>query len=252
MTNQKLSQSYQLKSKKKKVNTRELEVAPSGNWVGKQHQKLLIHHHRPQSWNTSPNEPLFPSVSLSGHGDEKSKYTWDTSPSISPHWPGTMQCGLNSNPSSHLAWNADSLAFGVQCWVIRLLFSIASSLWPWLYAPMSCQLLRKGREEKSLAPRVLERSQKQAPPYSQWQGDLAASQKFHLLLVQPNGIFLQGKYVVGKDNNLVIPSLMELDQKLAGSELVGIHGVQQDALFSFNCHILPVELRRHWAPNLRQ
>lgn len=71
------------------------------------------------------------------------------------------------------------------------------------------------------------------------------------VLVQPNSIFLQGKHIVSKDNNLVIPPFMKLDQKLAGSEFVGIHGVQQDAFLCFDCHILSVELRRHRAPDLR-
>lgn len=68
--------------------------------------------------------------------------------------------------------------------------------------------------------------------------------------VQSNGILLQSKHVVSKDDNLVIPPFMKLDQKLASSEFVGIHGVQQDPFLGFDCHILPVKLRRHWAPNL--
>lgn len=44
---------------------------------------------------------------------------------------------------------------------------------------------------------------------------------------------------------------MKLDQELAGSELVGIHGVQQDPFLCFDCHILSVELGRHRAPDLR-
>lgn len=70
------------------------------------------------------------------------------------------------------------------------------------------------------------------------------------LLVQPNGIFLQGEHVVSKYNNLVISPFMKLDQKLASSEFVGVHGVQQDSFFGFDCHILPVKLRRHRAPDL--
>lgn len=82
-------------------------------------------------------------------------------------------------------------------------------------------------------------------------GILDQKMRRHHSLVQPNGIFLQGKYVVSKDNNLVIPPFMKLDQKLAGSEFVGIHGVQQDPFLCFDCHILSVELGRHRAPNLR-
>lgn len=110
----------------------------------------------------------------------------------------------------------------------------------------------KGREQRPLDPREFLRAYRDRNlSYSQWEGDLEATQNFQLLLVQPNGIFFQGKYVVSKDNNLVIPPFVELNQKLAGSEFVGIHGVQQDSFLCFDCHILPVELRRHRAPNLR-
>ena len=81
-------------------------------------------------------------------------------------------------------------------------------------------------------------------------GLLRPTLTFQFLLVQSNGIFLQSKHVVSKDNNLVIPPFMKLDQKLASSEFVGIHGVEQDPFLGFDCHVLPVELRRHWAPNL--
>lgn len=81
-------------------------------------------------------------------------------------------------------------------------------------------------------------------------GLLRPTLTFPFLLVQSNGILLQSKHVVSKDDNLVIPPFMKLDQKLASSEFVGIHGVQQDPFLGFDCHILPVKLRRHWAPNL--
>lgn len=68
--------------------------------------------------------------------------------------------------------------------------------------------------------------------------------------VQPNGIFLQGKHIVSKDNNLVIPPFMKLDQKLASSKFVGVHGIQQDSFLGFDCYIFPVKFRRHRAPNL--
>lgn len=105
-------------------------------------------------------------LSLLGHSDEKSKYMWETSHSILPFWPGTIQSGLNYNPSSHLAWNIDSLAFAVQYRVIRLLFSTTSSLWPWLYATISCHLLRKGREQKSLDPRVFLKGHRNRHPHT--------------------------------------------------------------------------------------
>lgn len=45
---------------------------------------------------------------------------------------------------------------------------------------------------------------------------------------------------------------MEADEKLASTELVGVHGIEQDALLRLDGHILSVKLWRHRAPHLRQ
>ena len=70
-------------------------------------------------------------------------------------------------------------------------------------------------------------------------------------LVEAYGVFLQGKHVVSKDNDLVITPLMEANEKLASTKLVGVHRVKQDALLCLNGHILSVKLWRHRAPNLK-
>lgn len=112
-----------------------------------------------------------------------------------------------------------------------------------------------GSKTRSLDPkRSLGASRKkQAPSTGSHREDklaLEATLTFQFLLVQSNGIFLQSKHIVSKDNNLVVPPLMKLDQKLTRSEFVGVHGVQQDSFLGFDCHIFPVKLRRHRAPNL--
>lgn len=71
------------------------------------------------------------------------------------------------------------------------------------------------------------------------------------LLVEANGIFLQGKHVVSKDDYLVIAPLVKANEKLASTELVGVHRVEQDALLRPDGHVLSVKLRRHWAPHLK-
>jgi len=71
------------------------------------------------------------------------------------------------------------------------------------------------------------------------------------LLVEANGVLLQGKHVVSKDHNLVITTLVEADEKLAGAELIGVHCIKQDALLRLDGHVLPVKLWRHRAPHLK-
>lgn len=70
------------------------------------------------------------------------------------------------------------------------------------------------------------------------------------VLVEANGIFLQGKHIVSKDNDLVIAPFMEANKKLASTEFVGIHCIQQDALLCLDGHIFPVEFWSHRAPHL--
>jgi len=70
-------------------------------------------------------------------------------------------------------------------------------------------------------------------------------------LVQADGVFLQGEHIVSKDDDLVITPLVEANEKLTSTELIGIHGVKQDALLCLNGHIFSVKLRRHWAPHLK-
>lgn len=71
------------------------------------------------------------------------------------------------------------------------------------------------------------------------------------LLVETNGILLQGKHVVSKDDDLVAASLVEADEKLASAELIGVHRVKKDALLRLDGHVLSVKLRRHRAPHLK-
>lgn len=70
------------------------------------------------------------------------------------------------------------------------------------------------------------------------------------VLVKANGVFLQGKHVVGKDNDFVVASFMEANEKLAGSEFVGVHRVHEDAFPCLDGHILSVKLWGHRAPHL--
>lgn len=70
------------------------------------------------------------------------------------------------------------------------------------------------------------------------------------VLIKANSIFLEGKHIVGKDNDLVVASFMEANEKLAGSKLVGVHRVQEDALLRLDGHILSVKLWGHRAPHL--
>ena len=72
------------------------------------------------------------------------------------------------------------------------------------------------------------------------------------LLVEADGVFLQGKHVVSKDDDLVVTPLMKANEKLASTELVGVHRVQQDALLRLDGHVLSVKLRRHRAPHLKK
>ena len=130
-------------------------------------------------------------------------------------------------------------------------FPIHSNQWFWPPAPLSH--LVPGTTELDTKKFLRASRKKQAPSirsYGEVKLALEATLTFQFLLVQSNGIFLQSKHVVSKNNNLVIPPFMKLDQKLASSEFVGVHGVQQDSFLGFDCHILPVKLRRHRAPNL--
>ena len=43
---------------------------------------------------------------------------------------------------------------------------------------------------------------------------------------------------------------MEADEELAGAELVGVHGVEEDPLLGLDGDVLPVELWRHGTPHL--
>ena len=81
--------------------------------------------------------------------------------------------------------------------------------------------------------------------------DYECVNSFSNLLIEPDGVFLQGKDVISKHNDLVIASLMEANQKLTGTELVGIHSVEQDTFLGLNSHVFSVKLRGHWAPHLR-
>lgn len=71
-------------------------------------------------------------------------------------------------------------------------------------------------------------------------------------LVEPYGVFLQGKHVVGKHDDFVVAPLVEADEELASSEFVGVHGVKQDPLLRLDGHIFSVKLRGHRAPYLKQ
>lgn len=70
------------------------------------------------------------------------------------------------------------------------------------------------------------------------------------LLVQADGIFFQSEHVVGKDHDLVVSPLVEADQELTCTELVGIHGVEQNSLLRLYGHIFTIKLRRHGTPYL--
>lgn len=78
-----------------------------------------------------------------------------------------------------------------------------------------------------------------------------ASQFVNNLLVEADSVLLQGKHVVSKDHDLIVSPLMELNEKLASAELIGVHRIKQDALLCLDGHILSVELWRHWAPHLK-
>lgn len=62
------------------------------------------------------------------------------------------------------------------------------------------------------------------------------------VLVKTNSIFLEGKHIVGKDNDFVVAPFMEANEKLAGSKFVRVHCVHKDALLGLDGHILSVKL----------
>lgn len=70
------------------------------------------------------------------------------------------------------------------------------------------------------------------------------------LLVEANGILFECEDIVCEDHDLVVAALVEADQELAGTELVGVHGVQQDPFPRLDGHILAEKLGGHWAPHL--
>lgn len=70
------------------------------------------------------------------------------------------------------------------------------------------------------------------------------------LLPKSDCIFLQCKHIVSKYDDFIIPSLMKLNQELAGSEFIWVHGVQQYPFLCFDSYVFSIKFRWHWAPNL--
>lgn len=70
------------------------------------------------------------------------------------------------------------------------------------------------------------------------------------VLIQANSVFLEGKHIVGKDNDFVVAPFMEANEKLAGSKFIRVHRVQEDALLRLDGHILSVKFWGHRAPHL--
>lgn len=62
------------------------------------------------------------------------------------------------------------------------------------------------------------------------------------LLVQPDGVLLQRKDIVGKHHYFVIPSLVELNQELASSKFIRVHSVEKNALLCLDGDVFSVEL----------
>lgn len=74
--------------------------------------------------------------------------------------------------------------------------------------------------------------------------------KTSALLVKADGVFLEREDVVSEDDNLVVASLVEADEELAGAELVGVHGVKQNPLLCLYSHVFVIKLRGHGTPHL--
>lgn len=70
------------------------------------------------------------------------------------------------------------------------------------------------------------------------------------LLPKSDCILLQRKHIVSKYDDFIISSLMKLNQELAGSEFIWVHGVQQYPFLCFDSYIFSIKFRWHWAPNL--
>lgn len=70
------------------------------------------------------------------------------------------------------------------------------------------------------------------------------------LLPKPDCILLQCKHIVSKYDDFIIPSLVKLNQELAGSEFIWVHGVQQYPFLRFDSYVFSIKFRWHWAPNL--
>ena len=70
------------------------------------------------------------------------------------------------------------------------------------------------------------------------------------LLVEADSVLLQSEDVVGEHHDLVVASLVELDEELTGSELVGVHGVEENTSLRLDGHVFPVKLRGHRTPHL--
>jgi hypothetical protein len=62
--------------------------------------------------------------------------------------------------------------------------------------------------------------------------------------------YLQSVNVVGKNNDLVTPIFVILDEELARLELVGVHAVQEHALSRLLSQVFPVKFGCHGAPYL--
>lgn len=62
---------------------------------------------------------------------------------------------------------------------------------------------------------------------------------------------LKRVHIIGENDDLVPAFLVELDEKLARLELVGVHAVQKHALAGLLPQVLAIKLRGHRAPNFR-
>lgn len=61
------------------------------------------------------------------------------------------------------------------------------------------------------------------------------------LLPKSDCVLLQCKHIVSKNNDFIIPPLMKLNEELASSKLVWVHGVQQYPFLCFDCYVFSIK-----------